>query len=119
MVLTAAETNGEFVGEAQTGRGLARVEDHCICTGNSVDKLARQRCNAGHATEKVQRRAFTGQQRARRTFQIGDYAPTRNLLSFLRLSNEINFSTERQQHLLRDLNTSSHTILLRDDPAAQ
>ncbi len=62
MVLSAAALHGQLVHAAQTGRGLARVEDDGARAGDGVHELTGQRGDAGHAPQEVERRPLGGEQ---------------------------------------------------------
>ena len=66
VVLSAAAAHSQLVQRAQTGRGLTRVEDHGARPGHGIDEAPRQRGDARHAAQKVERGPLGGEQGARR-----------------------------------------------------
>src|SRR5271165_2350018 len=60
MVLSATTTHCVLIEHAQSGSGLARVEDSGVGPGNGFNELARQRGNPTQALHEIQNHAFAG-----------------------------------------------------------
>ncbi len=115
VVLSATEANGEFVCNSQAGHGFAGVKNDCFSAGDSFNKLPREGRDARHAAEKVQCGAFGRQQHTRRTIDVCQHCSSCHFRSIFDFRNKCNVLTQREHHLLRDLQTRHDTILLRDD----
>ena len=65
MVGAAAAAHRPLVEHAQSGRGLARIQNGCLGAGDRVHVLACQRGDAAHALHDVQDHALAGENHAR------------------------------------------------------
>ena len=67
VVAAAGAVHGVLLGAPQARNGLARVEDPARQPGDRLCVTARDGCRAGQRLQEVERRAFPGQQGARRS----------------------------------------------------
>lgn len=119
MVLSAAELHRQFVDRAKARRSLASVENSGAGAGDSINKVARQRCDSRHATEKVQRRSFSRKQRSRVAAHFGEYGVFCNARSIFDFRLERDPLTKCSKHFVCDTQPGNDAFLFCDDAAVQ
>ena len=63
MIAAATALDGEFLGQAQAGKGLSRIDDLGARSRNEIRILAGLGCNASKKLQEVQCGSLTGEQR--------------------------------------------------------
>ena len=65
VILASAATYRILVDGAQPGRGFASVENSCASSGDGLDELSREGCDAAHTLQKIEDHALAGKDHAR------------------------------------------------------
>src|SRR5689334_242965 len=103
MVLATSETNGEFVGETQAGRGLTRVENHSLRACDCVDELSSQGSDAGHTAQEVQRDALAGEECACWSFDVCEHVASCDFRAVFYFGDERDVFVQGEKDLLREV----------------
>lgn len=119
MVLSATNLHRKLVGYSQARSGFSCVENDSVCTRHCIDKPARERGNARHPAEKIQRSAFACEQRACWTSNFGQHRFVLDVAAIVDLLSECGPLIKFEPDGLGDLQTGHYTFLFGDDAASQ
>ena len=118
VVVATAAGDGVFLGETQAGKGLAGIDDAAARAGDGVGEAAGLAGHAGEQLEKVEGRAFAGEQGACRPFDGAQHLSRLDRHAVLRVPADVNAWIERRKGAGEPGGAAEDGFLARNDRGA-